>query len=388
MHASSHMQNILDEYTGAVDCTILDAGLLQVDHCEFATVIRSILNGQVAEFARDHNAICYRVCLLGCKGTSSIAIVKVPRLGPQRTNDDATFAWEAKMLVMLPAAGIMDAPTLLARIGAAGSYFLFMTELAGKHPDPRIHPLSARQLYAVLDRLYVMDRLGFMHYDLKIANILIDGDQVGFIDFEFARFENCCNTVVPTTKAFCEDFNVSSNPFFLARSNVVNFEFRAFHRYLLELSTIQSAAAASALFRDWLRGKSAYHRQMADFFVELSEESVEQVAFAGGITTNKARGTLLAAATHESLLAVLFKHPCDGVAKVERSLIAFRYAIFERQVTEAKRLQRAILTAISHDAAHADTLPDAYRLAIIRVLDMAGRSIHPSETGQCQSTVQ
>ena len=150
----------------------------------------------------------------------------------------------------------------------------------------------------------------------------------------------------------------------------------------------QSAAAASALFRDWLRGKSAYHRQMADFFVELSEASVERVAFAGGITTNRARGTLLAAATHERLLAMLFKHPCDVVAKVERSLMAFRYAVFERQVTEAKRLQRAILTLINHNAAHANTLPDAYRLAIIRVLDMVGRSVHPPETGQRQFTAR
>jgi predicted Ser/Thr protein kinase len=378
MHASGYMHDALAEYTGDADCTILDAGPLQVDRCEYATVIRSILDGQVAELARDRNAICYRVCLFERKGTSGTAIVKVPRPGPQRTNDDATFAWEAKMLVMLTATGITDAPKLLARIGAAGSYFLFMTELTGKHPDPRMHPLAARQLCAILDRIYVMDRLGFMHYDLKTANILIDGDRVGFIDFEFAQFENCCNTVVPTTTAFCEDFNVSGNPFFPARSNVVNFEFRALHRYLLELGTIHSAAAANALFRDWLRGKSAYHQRMADFFVELSEASIERAAVAGGITTNKSRGTLLAAATHESLLAMLFKHPCDVVAKVERSLMAFRCAVFERQAAEAKRLQHVILTEISHDAAHADALPDAYRLAMIRVLDMVSRSVHPS----------
>jgi len=378
MDASDYMHDVLDEYTGAVDCTILDAGSLQVDRCEFATVIRSILDGQVAELARDRNAICYRVCLFGRKRTSGTAIVKVPRPGPQRTNDDATFAWEAKMLLMLPAAGITDAPTLLARIGAAGSYFLFMTELTGKHPDPRKHPLGARQLCAILDRLYVMDRLGFMHYDLKTANILIDDDRVGFIDFEFARFENCCNTDLPTNTTFCEDFNVSDNPFYPARSNVVNFEFRALHRYLLELGTIHSAGAANALFRDWLRGKSAYHRRMADFFVERSEASIERAAFAGGIATNKSRGTLLAAATYERLLARLFKRPCDAVAKVERSLMAFRCAVFERKVAETKRLQRAILTEISHDAAHADALPDAYRLAMIRVLDMVGRSVHPS----------
>ena len=379
MHASGHMYDVLDEYNGTVDCTILDTGLFQVDLCEFATVIRSILDGQVAELTRDRNAICYRVCLSGSKGTSSTAIVKMPRPGPQRTNDDATFAWEAKMLVMLPTVGITDAPTLLARIGAAGSHFLFMTELTGKHPEPRMHPLVARQLCAILDRLYVMDRLGFMHYDLKAANILVDADRVGFIDFEFAQFEDCCNPIVPTTTAFCEDFNVSGNPFFPARSNVANFEFRAFHRYLLELGTMQSAAAADALFCEWLRGKSVYHRRMADYLAELAEASSERVTFADGITKNKSRGTLLAAASHETLLAMLFKHPCDVVVKVERLLMAFRCAVFERQAAESKRLQHTILTEMSHDAAHADALPDAYRLATARVLDMVGRSVHPSK---------
>ncbi|MEO6422281.1 MAG: phosphotransferase [Candidatus Nitrotoga sp.] len=378
MHASGYLHDILDEDTGVLDCTILDAGPLQVDQCEFATAIRSILEGQVAELARDRNAICYRVSLFGRKGTSGTAIVKVPRPGLQRTNDDATLAWEAKMLLLLPDAGITDAPTLTARIGAAGSYYLFMTELTGKHPDPRMHPLDARQLCAILDRLYVMDRLGFMHYDLKTANILVDDDRVGFIDFEFARFESYCNKVVPTTTAFCEHFNVSCNPFFPARSNVVNFEFRALHRYLFELGNMKSALAASDLFRAWLRAKSAYHRRMADFFVELSEASVERAAIAGGIATNKDPGTLLAAATHGSVLAMLFKQPCDVVAKVERSLMAFRCAVFERQAAETKRLKHAILTVISHDAAHADALPDAYRLAMIRVLDMVGRSVHPS----------
>lgn len=377
MLASGHVHDVLDEHTFTVDCEILDTGLLHVDRCEFASAIRSILDGQVAELARDRNAICYRVSLSGRNGAPSTAIVKVPRPGPQRTNDDATFAWEAEILATLPATGITGAPALLARIAAAGSHFLFMTELTGKHPDPRMHPLDARQLRAILDRLYVMDRQGFMHYDLKAANILVDDDHVGFIDFEFARFVDCCNTYAPAIEVFCEDFNVSGNPFFPARSNVANFEFRAFHRYLLELGALQSAAAANTLLRNWLRGKSAYHRRMADFLVTLTETSAEHIAIAGATTIDKARGALLAAAAYEHLLATLFKRPRAVVARIEQSLMAFRCAVFERHAAEAKRLQHAILTEIGHDTAHADALPDAYRLATVRVLDLVRRSTHP-----------
>lgn len=71
-----------------------------------------------------------------------------------------------------------------------------------------------------------------MHYDLKLANILTQGAEVNFVDFEFARFRSHRNAYAPETAAFCADFNVSINAFFPARSNVANFEFRALHHYL------------------------------------------------------------------------------------------------------------------------------------------------------------
>lgn len=100
MHTSVYMHDVFDEYTGDVDCTILDAGPLQVDRCEFAAVIRSILDGQVAELARDRNAICYRVCLFGRKGTSSTAIVKVPPRSYVRFSTTYT-RWTAWVLCIM-----------------------------------------------------------------------------------------------------------------------------------------------------------------------------------------------------------------------------------------------------------------------------------------------
>ncbi|MCX7195605.1 MAG: hypothetical protein NTV37_06885 [Proteobacteria bacterium] len=100
-------------------------------------------------------------------------------------------------------------------------------------------------------------------------------------------------------------------------------------------------------------------------------------AIAGATTIDKARGTLLAAAAYENLLATLFKRPHAVIARIEQSLRAFHYTVFERHAAEAKRLHLAILTEIGHDAARADVLPDAYRLAMARVLDLVRRSAHP-----------
>jgi predicted Ser/Thr protein kinase len=356
---------------------ILDAGPKAIDPGFYAGAIRSIVQGSVPEVAQDRNSTCYRVHLPEHGPAPEAAIVKVARPGPQRTNPDVSFEGEARILARLPEAGIANAPGLLARVEAGGRYFLFTTELPGKHPDPWRHPLDGERLRTILDGLYAMDRRGLMHYDLKNANILIAGNRAAFVDFEFARFVDCFAAYAPATARFCEDFNVSGNPFFPARSNVSNFEFRALHRHLVELRATRSAAAADELLRAWLSGKSGYHRQRAGFLAELLATSLERVAGAGRIAADEARKRLIAAAEYESLLATLFADPHEPVASVEGSLIAFRCAIFERNADEATLRRKELLAGIARDAPHAGALPDAYRQATWRTLDLVGRSVHP-----------
>jgi predicted Ser/Thr protein kinase len=365
-----------DGFNGTVECVFLDEGTEPIDRRELAGAVQLIMDGLVTELARDRNAVCYRVKLARSNGTFGAAIVKTPRMGPQRTNADTTFAWEAGILASLPAKGITGAPCLLGRVAAAGMHFLFMNEAPGEHPDPWNHPLEGHQLRAILDHLFVMDSQGLMHYDLKFANILVEGEHVEFIDFEFARFWDYRNVYTPLNEAFCVDFNVSSNPFFPARSNVANFEFRALHRYLCDIAATQSSANARLL--DWLQGKSTYHRKMAVFIMELAEKLVGDIAHTSTVTLDEARGRLCAAAAHENLLAGLFEQPHAAVARVESLLMAFRCAVFERRVIRAQHLRRTIQAEIRLDATHGEVMPRAYKQAIARVLDLVGRSVHPS----------
>src|SRR6185369_2778371 len=101
---------------GTVDFAILDTGHLPVAVPELERVIRSILAGATTAFASDRNSTCYRVSLSAGNGTSDTAVIKVPRFGRQRTNDDVTFAGETAVLAKLPAAGIANAYRLLARV--------------------------------------------------------------------------------------------------------------------------------------------------------------------------------------------------------------------------------------------------------------------------------
>jgi predicted Ser/Thr protein kinase len=370
-----HAQATVDGFAGIVECVVLNEGTDPIDCREFAGAIQMIMDGRVTELARDRNAVCYQVKLARKNGTPGTAIVKMPRMGPQRTNADTTFSWEAGILASLPARGITGAPSLLGRVAAAGMHFLFMDEVQGKHPDPSTNPLDGHQLQAILDHFYVMDSQGFMHYDLKFANILVEGEHVEFIDFEFARFWDYRTAYTPLNEAFCEDFNVSTNPFFPTRSNVANFEFRALHHYLCDIAATR-ANATVRLF-DWLRGKSTYHHKMAARFTELAETSAKHIAVTSGITIDETYGQLCSAAAYESLLAALLEQPHQAVARVERLLMAYRCAVFERRGAKAQQLRRTIQAEIRLGATHNNAMPRAYKQAVARVLDLVGRSVHP-----------
>jgi predicted Ser/Thr protein kinase len=355
------------------DCVVLDAGRYPVNERAYAHALRLVMKGDAVELGRDHNAICFRVGLATADGRPLAGVVKVPRMGPQRTNADTSFAWEATILASLPAAGITAGPGLLGRVAADGTHFLFMDEVPGRHPDPATHPLDAQRLCAILDHLYAMDTRGLMHYDLKPGNILIDGAQARFIDFEFARYRDFLETYTPASEAFCADYNVSINPFFPGRSNVANFEFRALHFHLRDLAA--AGADADAVLRHWLHGKSGYHRQIAAFVAGLAASSATSMALAAGISPGRARDRLDAAARHEAMLADVFADPREAAARVERLLMAYRCAVFEQHGAEAAQLRRTIQAEIRPDGTGVGTLPGAYRQAVARVLELAGRCL-------------
>jgi len=333
-------------------CRVLDRGGGSASRQALGDVVRALVAGNLQEVGRDRNAICHRALLAGPRGVLHPVIVKSPRPGRQRTNPDATFAGEAQVLAQLPLFGIYGAPELIARVAIGDTHFLFMSELPGSHPHPRKHPLDAAGLDAIAGALQAMDRLGFMHYDLKAANVLTHTDRALFIDFEFARAGTPWDADAPAEPSFCQDFNVANNPFVRARSNVANFEFRCLHRYLVDLENV-APNDVEPLLRAWLAAKASYHTQMAR-------------CLAGR------------AAAHEWRLARLFADPPVSVLRVERMLMAFRTAVFERDRPGAARARRAVRAAGDARRARGRAVPEWYGEAAMRIVDLVARSVHPA----------
>jgi predicted Ser/Thr protein kinase len=326
---------------------IVDVGRFPVSARDCARAIGAIADGRAAELARDRNSTCYVVRWAGGAGPAGDVVVKVPRLGDQRTNPDHTFAGEAAMLARLPATGIGNASQLVARVVAGGRHYLFVTHLEGDHPDPIAAPLAPVHLAALLDSFAAMERKGLLHYDLKPANILVRGDAVAFLDFEFARFEPDLDVYAPSRHGFCDDFNVSGNPHFPARTNVANFEFRTLHRYCEGLRTAESAAAAERFFVGYLVRRANYHAARAEDLAARATADADRIAARAALAADEARRRLAEAAAYERLRAELLAAPSAEVAAIEWAVIAFRRDVFDRREAEARRLRRDILARLA-----------------------------------------
>ncbi len=298
----------------ADEIAVFEEGVHAFTDCELQRIADGAMAGRHAICGASRNSICYKISA-GMHG-SACAVLKQAGLAAGRTNPDHTFKHEADNLMRLAGLEIPGCPVLLARFRSRGTYYLLLTFVPGEHPHPCNLPLKKTLLRQLFDTFFLMDRSGFIHYDLQASNIVLSQDRAGLIDFEFA---GQASPLAEQDDAYLCDYNICSNPAIPLRSCVCNFEFRTLFRYLAALRSTAPAGDVLAFARTYLGCRADYHARMAAHF-----------AAAAGNRRGRPAQRLRRASRHEERLAALLRNPSAGVLTAEYLVMKLRFELFER----------------------------------------------------------
>jgi len=306
---------------------LLDAGEETMTQNQLAQVVHALSREQYTFLGRGANSVCYKIILPGKHTEDGEIIIKKAVLNKGRTNADVTFAEEARQLTILSRIGIPNMPSLIGRFKYRINYYLLSRFVPGVHPDPLRNPFRPIHLDRLFKILFLMDRSGFVHYDLQASNILLTEEDVGFIDFEFAGQINLLATYHPKQQELYNDYNTSNNPYFPMRSTLCNFEFRTLYGYLRNAPTRRDAFD---FFRLYLTTKAFYHKYLFDHLSVIKDILAGEIGQVSCLSTHEVITRLHNAIEYERTLAgVLAKHD-HRVLTVEYIIMKYRYLLFNR----------------------------------------------------------
>ncbi len=297
--------------------------------------LEDALSGRGGYLNRGRNSICYRTTLENEHGAREEVLLKEPALDGYRTNPDATFAGEARMLATLSGLAARGIPRLVARVRYGATHYLIATFVAGDCPDPLRNPLSRARLDDLVWKLFLLDREGFIHYDLQAPNILLCGSEAGLIDFEFAGRADPCAVYGPEAGRASEDYNVSDNPHYPVRSCICNFEFRTVYPYMEALGATRSAQAAGRFFRSYLGSKARYREYARGHFETLLRTRAGDIGRGSGRDPGYVASELGKAIAYEGVLERVLENPAPDVLAMEYGVMRYRYLLFHRDYNGA-----------------------------------------------------
>jgi tRNA A-37 threonylcarbamoyl transferase component Bud32 len=297
-------------------------------------MFRGIADSRLTYLSTGANSICYRAILREEDGAERDVIVKKALLDGTRTNPDTTFVREAHLLGLLRQINIQDVPALIGRFQYRNRYYLLVGFVPGCHPDAVYNPFLPDHLSDLFQKLARLDSAGFIHYDLQIPNILLNGNRVGIIDFEFGEQVDPTENYREDKEVFCEDYNVSSNPYFPIRSSLSNFEFRSLYGYLQKLCSDVSKDAARHFLFQYLACRRFYHHAFRNDLEVLRDNGADLVSRQSKRPLLEVLDLLDGAIAYEQILSRLYINPSPQIATCEYLIMKYRYCLFNRDFND------------------------------------------------------
>ena len=206
-------------------------------------------------------------------------------------------------------------------------FYLLTTKINGNCADYIDNlPLNKNQLDNFFDVLFELDSKGIYHGDLNCGNIIIDGDNVSLLDFQYATKLD--------RKDFFKNLPQYNTPDFMMLENAYMFEQAGLPYYISKLENKEK----KEFFKNYLQEKSHYHSKRANFIKNelLRNESVENFQ------------NIQKALNYETTRSKVFLEPNEDIIKLEAKktgfLNSFRQAY---SLTDEKLEHRNIIPSAS-----------------------------------------
>jgi len=190
--------------------------------------------------------------------------------------------------------------------------YLASTLIKGTPLKENIH-LTQEQLNNIIDELYKYDINGLMFYDLNDNNIFINGDNAGFIDFEFLEKKNPKKINI---LALNDKHHLGRNLYFPQKSNLNSFENRTLGKIIENLETSE----ADELIKKYLKSLSLYYSKMSN------------------IHKNNYK-----AYEYEKILSRLYKNPSPEIVATEKNQISLRSLTLNYHLYKLRKKQQKLI---------------------------------------------
>jgi hypothetical protein len=194
-----------------------------------------------------------------------------------------------------------------------GKQYLITTFQKGKSLANLKDTMSAKLISNILDELFKIEKAGISFYDYSMGNIVYDGDEPRFYDFEVAKEQSL---IMPNEDAFSDLCHISRNIDFPMITNLAGFEIRTVGKIIGELEKYPDGEERSTKFVEkYLQQASKFYGNTAKLFEEKSKEDNSEIPNS--------------AIEYSKILSELFKNPSDEIILIEKQSMRIKELLTE-----------------------------------------------------------
>lgn len=194
-----------------------------------------------------------------------------------------------------------------------GKQYLVTTFQKGESLSKLKDSMSSELIHNILDELFKIEKEGISFYDYSMANIVFNGNEPKFFDFEIAKEQSLTQK---NNDAYNDLCHLSRNIEFPLITNLAGFEIRTVGKIIGELEKYNDGELRSKNFvKKYLKEAAIFYQNTTDLLIKKSLETNSEI--------NKD------AIVYSHILSKLFKEPTQEIINIEKQSMRIKELLTE-----------------------------------------------------------